>query len=163
MSGVVRARLRDIEVFQVSRGIVGSTLEVLRAFGRSGLEGLVLWVGSLDGRAATIEEAVVPDQHPLRSEDGVGYFVGPDALFDLNVMLSSAGQRLLAQVHSHPGAAYHSAADDAYAIVTTEGGLSLVVPDFANVEPDPARWAVYRLVGGRWREVDAPGRLIEAK
>jgi proteasome lid subunit RPN8/RPN11 len=36
-----------------------------------------------------------------------------------------------AQVHSHPGEAFHSYADDRWAIVRHEGALSLVVPDFA--------------------------------
>jgi hypothetical protein len=36
-----------------------------------------------------------------------------------------------AQVHSHPGEAFHSKADDRWAIVRHEGALSLVVPNFA--------------------------------
>uniref|UniRef100_A0A973WAT3 Mov34/MPN/PAD-1 family protein n=1 Tax=Bradyrhizobium septentrionale TaxID=1404411 RepID=A0A973WAT3_9BRAD len=37
-----------------------------------------------------------------------------------------------AQVHSHPQEAFHSKADDTWAIVRHEGALSLVVPRFAR-------------------------------
>jgi hypothetical protein len=37
-----------------------------------------------------------------------------------------------AQVHSHPLQAFHSKADDRWAIVRHEGALSLVVPYFAS-------------------------------
>jgi len=62
---------------------------------------------------------------------------------------------LIAQVHSHPTEAYHSEADDRFAIVTAEGGLSLVVPNFGNAPLDPRLWAIYRLTCGEWRELDA--------
>jgi len=67
--------------------------------------------------------------------------------------------RLIAQVHSHPGEAYHSRADDRYAIVTAEGGFSLVVPDFGDAPADPTAWAVYRLDQGAWRELS----IVEAR
>ncbi|TKB28720.1 MAG: hypothetical protein E5V67_31885, partial [Mesorhizobium sp.] len=57
------------------------------------------------------------------------------------------GLTLLAQIHSHPGRAYHSTTDDAYAIATTVGCLSLVVPNFAREPFDFARVAAYRLDG----------------
>jgi proteasome lid subunit RPN8/RPN11 len=37
-----------------------------------------------------------------------------------------------AQVHSHPYEAFHSRADDRWAIIRHEGALSLVVPNFAS-------------------------------
>jgi hypothetical protein len=58
---------------------------------------------------------------------------------------------LIAQVHSHPNEAYHSEADDEYAIVTAEGGLSFVVPNFGKAPLDPTIWAIYRLTQGEWR------------
>jgi hypothetical protein len=56
-------------------------------------------------------------------------------------------------VHSHPREAYHSHADDRYAIVTAEGGFSLVVPNFGQAPANLASWAVYRLIGGDWTEL----------
>ena len=35
------------------------------------------------------------------------------------------------QIHTHPGAAFHSLTDDAFPIIHTPGFLSLVIPNFA--------------------------------
>lgn len=130
-------------------------LETMREFGSHGWEVLVLWLGEVNTKecTATVLKAFVPKQKAVSSEDGVGYFVESDTLFELNRDLSATGLRLIAQVHSHPHEAYHSEADDRYAIVTAEGGLSLVVPDFGNASTDPATWAVYRLKGRDWLEM----------
>jgi hypothetical protein len=137
----------------VSRGVVDQTWEALRAFGKNGCEGFVLWLGRVERAAARVTVAIVPAQDSISGEEGVGYFVNGHTLFELNRALHQTGLRLLAQVHSHPGAAYHSSTDDAYAVVTTEGGFSVVVPDFAADDPDPSACAVYRLRRGSWIEL----------
>ncbi|TCB50264.1 hypothetical protein E0J20_25245 [Rhizobium leguminosarum bv. viciae] len=40
--------------------------------------------------------------------------------------------KLVAQVHSHPANAFHSQADDEWAIARHEGALSFVIPYFAR-------------------------------
>jgi hypothetical protein len=147
-------RLADVQRFAVDARVVLATLEALQRYGSEGLEGLVLWLGSVDGAVAHVSHAVVPEQNPIRSESGVGYFVEGTTLFSLNQALAKTGLRLIAQVHSHPTAAYHSDVDDRYAIVTAEGGLSLVVPNFGRAPLDPSLWAVYRLKKGTWSELD---------
>lgn len=139
----------------VSRATIDQMLESMREFGSHGWELLVLWLGEIEPGTgnAHVTRAFVPKQKAISSEDGVGYFVSGETLFQLNRDLSETGLRLIAQVHSHPRRAYHSEADDRYAIVTAEGGLSLVVPDFGSAPPDPAAWAIYRLNGRDWREV----------
>jgi hypothetical protein len=102
---------------------------------------------------AYVSQAFVPKQKSISNEDGVGYFVSGETLFQLNRDLSETGLRLIAQVHSHPREAYHSEADDRYAIVTAEGGMSLVVPNFGRAPAQPTAWAVYRLHGRAWREL----------
>jgi len=133
--------------------IIYITLDVLRQFGSLGYEGLVLWTGRILQSEAYVSDIYVPDQHPIKSESGLGYFVDAEGLFKLNQELSNSGYRLIAQVHSHPSEAYHSEADDRYAIVTVNGGLSFVVPDFGKAPANPACWAVYRLDGRTWREL----------
>lgn len=49
--------------------------------------------------------------------------------------------------------AYHSSTDDAYAVVTADGGFSIVVPDFASGSTDPLGCAFYRLRAGAWVEL----------
>jgi proteasome lid subunit RPN8/RPN11 len=137
----------------VNPEVIDMTLDVLRQFGAHGYEGLVLWTGRILGSEAYVSQIYVPDQHPVKSESGVGYFVDAETLFKLNRELSNSGHRLIAQVHSHPSEAYHSEADDRYAIVTANGGLSFVVPDFGQAPSNPLCWAVYRLKGGTWQEL----------
>jgi len=149
------ARLRDIEQFVVGSDLVEATVESLRKFGSHHLECLVLWLGKIEGTRAFVVQALTPVQESISSENGVGYFVTGETLFLLNRCLSETGLRLLAQVHSHPTDAYHSDTDDQYAIVTAEGGLSLVVPNFGNGPTDPMCWAVYRLSGGEWIELSS--------
>lgn len=131
-------------------------LETMRDFGSHGWEVLVLWLGEIEPNTgkAHVVQAFVPKQKPISSENGVGYFVTGETLFQLNRDLSETGLRLIAQVHSHPQEAYHSDADDRYAIVTAQGGLSLVVPNFGRAPADPASWAVYELDGRDWREIN---------
>jgi hypothetical protein len=131
-------------------------LDVMRSFGSRNCEVLVLWLGHIDSGtgSADVVEAFVPAQKPISSENGVGYFVSGETLFQINRALSETGLRLIAQVHSHPQEAYHSEADDRYAIVTFNGGLSLVVPNFGHAPPDPTSWAIYRLHDQDWLELD---------
>lgn len=139
----------------VKRATIDRMLETLQEFGSHGYEGLVLWLGEFEPNTgkAHVTQAFVPEQKSISNEDGVGYFVSTETLFRLNRDLSESGLRLIAQVHSHPGEAYHSEADDRYAIVTAEGGLSLVVPNFGWAPAHPTAWAVYRLHGRDWREL----------
>ncbi len=144
-----------IKRITVRRVTIEKMLATIREFGANGWELLVLWVGEIEpsGESAHVVQAFVPKQKALTSEDGVGYFVSGETLFELNRALAETGLRLIAQIHSHPKMAYHSEADDRYAIVTAEGGYSLVVPDFGDASADPSTWAVYRLHGRDWIEL----------
>ncbi len=149
----------------VKRATIDKMLETMQEFGSHGWEVLVLWVGDIEPNTgnAHVVQAFVPKQKAISNEDGVGYFVNGETLFELNRDLSETGLRLIAQVHSHPRRAYHSDADDRYAIVTAEGGLSLVVPNFGSAPADPTSWAVYRLHDREWREMTTKevGALFE--
>ena len=147
------SRLDGVQSVTIDRTVVDTTISALRKFGTRRLEGLVLWLGNVEFDKARVVRAFIPDQHPLSSEDGMGYFVGGETLFELNRALAQTGLRLIAQVHSHPEEAYHSAVDDRYAIVTADGGFSLVVPNFGQAPANPDSWAVYRLSQGDWQEL----------
>lgn len=143
----------SVSKLRVPRSVIVSTWKSLRSYGAQGFEGFVLWLGRLEGPLANVEVALVPPQSSIRGEDGVGYFVTSETLFQINRELHRTGLRLIAQVHSHPTEAYHSPTDDAYAVVTTEGGYSIVVPHFATYDPDPTECAIYRLRRGKWTEL----------
>lgn len=143
----------EVRSVTVTPAVIAVTMKALQVYGAHQLEGLVLWLGKVEPGRACVNQAFVPEQHPVSDESGLGYFVSGDALFELNRGLAKTGLRLIAQVHSHPREAYHSHTDDRYAIVTAEGGFSLVVPNFGKAPADPASWAVYRLVCGDWKEL----------
>ena len=147
------ARMDEVRSVTVAPSVIEVTMQALRIYGAHRLEGLVLWLGHVEKDIASVSQAFVPPQCPVSDESGLGYFVSGKALFELNRGLAETGLRLIAQVHCHPKEAYHSHADDRYAIVTAEGGFSLVVPNFGKAPADPASWAVYRLIGGDWIEL----------
>jgi hypothetical protein len=136
----------------------------LRQVGRAGSEGLALWVGRQEGDLFRVFETVIPRQIHHNTADGVCVIVEGDALHRLNVRLFRERLTLLGQIHSHPGRAYHSSTDDAFAIATTVGCLSLVVPDFARAPFAISRCATYRLdAAARWRQVsprDAAAMIV---
>ena len=153
--------LLGADKFRVPRAEALRTVEHLRDRGRHGVEGVVLWAGVLQDGAFNVRRAVVPEQTAHRSPSGLMYVVEGDELLRVNQALYRDGLVLGAQVHSHPSDAYHSDLDDAHAIVTVVGGLSVVVPDFGRGPIRPAAWAVYRLASdGRWVDVGAPGPLV---
>lgn len=149
------ARMDSVRSVTVDISVIDRTITALQIFGKRRLEGLVLWLGNVEPGRAHVLQAFIPEQRSVADEDGVGYFVSAKTLFELNRALSETGLRLIAQVHSHPGEAYHSATDDRYAIVTADGGFSLVVPNFGQAPANPVYWAVYRLTRGDWRELSA--------
>ncbi|AZN98211.1 MAG: hypothetical protein E5Y65_06810 [Mesorhizobium sp.] len=137
--------LRDVTIVTLPRGCISTTHGHLRSVGREGNEGMALWVGVQEDRHFAVTETVIPAQRHIRTNDGVCVIVAAEELHRLNVWLYKSGLKLLAQIHSHPGRAYHSTTDDAYAVATTVGCLSLVVPNFAREPFDFARVAAYRL------------------
>jgi hypothetical protein len=127
----------------------------LRTVGRRGCEGFALWAGRREGDEFRVVETVIPAQQGLRSPNGVCVTVDREELFRLNVYLYERGLTLIAQLHSHPGQAYHSETDDTFPIATTAGAFSLVIPDFAVQPFTLNNCATYRLIPGRgWVEID---------
>lgn len=144
----------DVKTVVVPESVVQHGHKFLRATGAGGREGLVLWVGRREGPTFFVTDLVIPEQKGIRTMDGVCVVVEGPALARLNADLYKGQLQLIAQVHSHPGAAYHSETDDNYAIATKIGCLSLVIPNFANRPFSLAECAVYRLnTAGKWLEL----------
>ena len=114
----------------------------------------MLWAGEQAGTSFRVTEVLVPDQVGHRTDEGVYVSVAGEALHEVNVYLYEHGLKLCAQVHSHPGPAYHSTTDDTFPIATAIGSLSIVVPDFAAEPFAVERSAVYRLLASGWARVN---------
>ncbi len=143
----------SLQQFSVSRDICDDTDAQLREAGRSGHERFVLWSGVIVDHAFHVRTMHVPRQTAYRLPEGLCVRILGDELHKLNVWLFEHQERLAIQVHSHPTNAYHSETDDTYPIVTTRGGLSLVVPDFGRAGVRGLRTALYRLGGDGWDEL----------
>jgi hypothetical protein len=58
--------------------------------------------------------------------------VDPKDVWRLNMDLLANVETVVAQLHTHPGRAFHSSTDDAFPLVSTPGFLSIVAPDFGS-------------------------------
>lgn len=108
--------------------LLDKTLLQLRAAGQRRQECIMLWLGRRNGDSIDVVDAYRPEQNAR--ED---MFHIPRT--SMNALYSELRQRRLmvaAQVHSHPKEAFHSRADDQWAIIRHRGALSLVVPYFAS-------------------------------
>lgn len=153
----------NVERVVVKRELLVAAHKHLAAVGRKALECVVLWTGVHEGKIFRVHEIVAPAQTALRSEAGVCVRVEGAELHRLNVRLYETQHRLFGQVHTHPTTAYHSETDDAFPMVTTVGGISLVVPDYAAAPFNLDDYACYRLsAAATWDELtpEEVNRLI---
>lgn len=146
--------LQDVTRVLLRADLLDYTHETLRKIGEDLAEGLVLWAGWKRESTFTVATVIRPSQIAIQSDSGLSVRIDGDAIHQVNALLYRREMELVAQVHSHPGKAYHSELDDAIPLVTTAGGLSLVVPDFARGPADLSTYAAYRLSAeGRWDEI----------
>ncbi len=151
--------LSGVTEVRVPGSVVREAETHLRTVGRRGLEGFALWAGAAEGSVFRVSASFIPKQTGHRLPEGVCVIVAGEELHRLNVWLYEHRLTLIAQLHSHPTEAYHSATDDAYPIVTTVGGVSIVVPNFARSPFSVASSAIFRLQqAGGWRQL----RVAEA-
>src|SRR5437867_94166 len=98
------------------------TQELLRERGRSRCEGYVVWVGKQG------DPAVVREVWPVSARGGQAHAaVSFEDVLALGERVHKAGWFILAQVHSHPGGAFHSAIDDRHPVSHQVGFVSIVV------------------------------------
>jgi hypothetical protein len=132
---------------------VESVYAHLRDAGSQGVEGVGLWLGRQEGNLFTVYCSIIPAQKAYRMEEGLLYQVAGEELHRINKWAYEQKIVLLTQIHSHPGRAYHSETDDAFPIVPTLGGFSIVIPNFGSDPMEKKYWKVYRLQTAGWKEV----------
>jgi proteasome lid subunit RPN8/RPN11 len=150
-------------MLRCSTALIDQTLESLRAAGRRGTEGVVLWLAK---RPLADDAVIVETFVPEHTAEVDVFRIPPSGMSAMMAHLRARKLVLAAQVHSHPAHAFHSKADDAWAIVRHEGALSIVVPYFAagvTARNFLERSATFRLSNDdRWlpvRPSELPERL----
>lgn len=136
--------------------LVRITLTQLREAGQDHCEGVVLWLGQRDGNSVWVQDAY----RPLHTAKADMFYISPVGMSVLHSELRQRRFMVAAQVHSHPHEAFHSKADDQWALIRHEGALSLVVPNFAagtTVGTFLDNTKVYRFsAAAQWVEVLKP-------
>jgi hypothetical protein len=132
--------------------LTAKVLEDARTFfedrGTFGLEGTAMI------RAGAGLDMVVPRQNAHRDAYGhVNVEVSRQGQMDLALALGP-DDLYVARIHSHPGDAFHSAADDANPVISFEGGISVVVPFFGlGLRRGLDACAVFLFHDGCWLEL----------
>jgi hypothetical protein len=112
----------------VQRHVLYDTLRELRKRGWIHTERVALWLANRSDAALDVREMYIPEYEATSD-----YFhIGRTAMAKLMEHLRNARLMIGAQLHTHPAEAFHSAADDRWAIVRHAGALSVVVPHFAR-------------------------------
>jgi predicted TIM-barrel fold metal-dependent hydrolase len=113
-------------VLKVPFSTIVATVDALRA--ASTTERVLLWLAERRPDGALVCEVFVPKQYAEAD-----YFQIPrSGMEELLQRLRDRRWMVAAQVHTHPEEAFHSWADDRWAIVRHAGALSLVVPRFCQ-------------------------------
>jgi hypothetical protein len=146
-----------LEGVYIPRHILVDTEKHLQYHGRRGNEGLVYWSGHNYKNEATIKRCLYPVQH----NTSVTVDVYRDELARINLLLEERDEVLIAQVHSHPGMAFHSGRDDDLPITFYIGFMSFVVPNFcAGGIKGINDFELWEHVGfGKWRYIDSEDKL----
>jgi hypothetical protein len=135
---------------KIGEGLRNQSLTTLGECGAGRNECVVLWVAN-----ATDPAQVQRVVHPLHTAHGGGYRIDGDWLNHFWDELADNDERVVAQVHAHPHAAFHSRRDDEFPILLRPGLYSLVVPNFAREPIDSSNWYLAQLrEDGSWAPLD---------
>ncbi len=139
--------VRDV-LHYVPQCMLDESRDFLYRRGLEGCEGTALWIGRPVGGEVLLTRLFVPEQVCIKTAYGIGVDLTERAHYTLTDTLEP-GERFYARIHSHPREAFHSKRDDANAVITHQGALSIVVPNFAIDPIDLTQCAIYRLEHGR--------------
>lgn len=110
------------------RSLVEQTVSILKDAGMTRQECLVLWLGERKSYGIEVREVMRP-----RQIAGQDFFrIPPKLMKEIMSTLKEKHLMISAQIHTHPYEAFHSKADDRWAIVRHVGALSFVIPFFAQ-------------------------------
>ncbi|MCI0359405.1 MAG: Mov34/MPN/PAD-1 family protein [Planctomycetaceae bacterium] len=142
-----------METVVITRAVWTEAERTMRLCGGLGNECVVYLCGEPTvGRSVARATAVY---HPAHTGSATSYEVPISELLKLNSSLFENRLSVLAQVHTHPGQAFHSGTDDRWPTIETVGFLSLVVPCFCRegLSGLAGCYLAEYLGSGQWREV----------
>ena len=118
--------------------------------GSQGNESHALLVGTKSQEIFSISDVWFPEQ----TVSPVSYEVPEEEEFRINVELNKQKLTVIAQIHTHPGDAFHSSTDDDWPSIALPGSLSIVIPDFGFIDiTNLDDWEVFQYDGKCWRHM----------
>lgn len=143
------------EPLRVAGDILPATFRKLRDCGRGQCECAVYWTGPCSGRSVDGLE------HPLHERSTFGYKIDDAWLTEFWKRLAVSMRSVKAQVHTHPGEAFHSGSDDRWPIVSQAGFVSIVIPEFAESEPTlDGAWIGRLQADGSWKRLASAAEAV---
>ena len=145
----------EVREFIIPNEICDRSDQILREAGLKSNEHFVLLSGKVHEDRFSVNTLHNPCQTSSNQQGGLLVEVDGYELFKLNKWLHENEEQLAIQIHTHPSVAFHSDIDDRFPMVTTVGGLSLVVPDFCKWGIRGPHTALYRLSDEGWIRLSA--------
>lgn len=143
------------ERLKVAGDVLPATFKALQNCGQGKCECAVYWTGPNDDRSVDAVE------HPVHTRSAFGYEVESSWLTNFWKKLAAAKRSVKAQVHTHPGEAFHSASDDCWPIVSQAGFISIVLPNFASGRPSlKDAWVGVILCDGSWQRLASTSEIL---
>ena len=164
----LRIRMDSQELLMTAKYIIPADLlkssaDALRSLSEGVRESVVLWIGTDRVDEAFVQRLLVPRQLASAKH----FEVSLEERIRIIRELGNSGEKVLAQLHTHPRRAFHSCTDDRLALPRHTGAISIVVPNFAsNWNGDLNRTSVNRHLGnGIWSELssEAVPKLFEIR
>ena len=145
-------RSGTVSQYLVPRSILLESASTLRSLSAGVRESVVLWIGTHCSGNARVNRIVIPRQIASRKH----FDVPLKERLDIAQTILQEREKLLVQLHTHPGKAFHSELDDRLALPRHTGAMSIVIANFAiNWNGDLRQASVNLHVGGGvWTELD---------
>lgn len=129
--------------------VLAESMRKMADCGQGRCECVIYWTGPV-----TNNKAVDGWTHPAHRRSAFGYQIDDGWLTRFWFQLAAEARAIRAQVHTHPGMAFHSETDDHWPVVSQPGFLSIVVPNFAIGPIDLGKmWVGVLMADGNWKHV----------
>ena len=132
----------------VAEGMLAST--------QRGHEGIVYFVGLTTGTTTLAVAPVFPDAATTPGSVDVAAV----AMGKIVRKAAESGLQVVGQLHTHPGAAFHSAGDLAGMRIRYPGYISIVVPKYGALLPSLRKSHGLVWTGNAFQEIDGPIRIF---
>jgi hypothetical protein len=123
-----------VDRWRVPRNLLSASIADMAEDGLRGCEGIVLWLGAIADRVASITHMVGP-RGPLIEKHPQYLRIHPDLFNELAIYAERLDAVLIGQIHSHPATFVNLSRTDLKYGVTTPYYLSVVAPHYAQ-DPD---------------------------